>query len=57
MNVNMSFFFTSKKKKEKKKLTDVLLIIVNKLFYENFDVTFIEKKNYQFFLYSIKKSL
>ena len=61
MNVNMSFFFTSKKKKEKKKkenkLTYVLMIIVNKLFYENFDVTFIEKKNYQFFLYSIKKSL
>ena len=48
MNVNMSFFFTSKKKKEKK-LTDVLMIIVNKLFYENFDVTFIEKKNYHFF--------
>ena len=62
MNVNMSFFFTSKKKKEKrkkeKKLTDVLMIIVNKLFYENFDVIFMGKKKLSIFsLFHKKKSL
>ena len=62
MNVNMSFFFTSKKKKEKrkkeKKLTDVLMIIVNKLFYENFDVIFMGKKKLSIFsLFHKKKSI
>ena len=52
------FYIKKEKRKKEKKLTDVLMIIVNKLFYENFDVTFIEKKKLSIFsLFHKKKSI